>query len=176
MKFSAATVLAMAAVVSAQSAADIPDCARPCLEKAVKDKTSCATTDYACICKTENFSAIRGAATSCVLEKCGTETAIGEVLPATQKLCAGAGDDEPDSSAPASAPATTDAAAPSTAAPSVSATPCETQSSEPAVTDCAPTAPANGTAPGPSAPVIAGAAGLAPVGGLAMVAVVALAL
>ncbi|GAB0136440.1 hypothetical protein EsDP_00004741 [Epichloe bromicola] len=173
MKFSAATALVMAAVVSAQSAADIPSCAKPCLDDAVKAKTSCATTDYACICKEENFSAIRGAATSCVIGKCGTETAIGEVLPATQKLCAAAGDDEePDSS---SAPATTDAA-PSTAAPSVSATPCETQSSEPTVTDCAPTAPANGTAPGPSAAVIAGAAGLAPVGGLAMVAVVALAL
>lgn len=175
MKFSAATALAMAALVSAQSASDIPDCARPCLDSAVKGKTSCATSDYACICKAENFSAIRGAATSCVIEKCGTETAVGEVLPATQKLCAAAGKDKKPES---SAPATTDAAPPTAAAPSVSTTtaPCETPSPEPAVTDCAATAPANGTAPSPSAPVIAGAAGLAPVGGLAMVAVVALAL
>lgn len=72
MKF-AAVVLAFAAVATAQTLADVPPCARPCLEDAVKQKTSCATDDYACICK--NQDGIQSAATSCVVSKCGISTA-----------------------------------------------------------------------------------------------------
>ncbi|KAK2601625.1 hypothetical protein QQS21_004860 [Conoideocrella luteorostrata] len=180
MKFSAVAAVAFAALVSAQSKDDIPSCAIPCLDDAVKSKTSCSTTDFACICKKENFSAIQGAATSCVISKCGPEKAVGEVLPATQKLCAAAG--KPDSSSPpSSAPSSDGGAAPTSTAGPTTAAPT-TQASQPAVTNCPttvatqPTVPCNGTAPATSAPVTAGAAGLAPIGGLAMLAIGALAL
>ncbi|TFA99835.1 hypothetical protein CCMA1212_008240 [Trichoderma ghanense] len=78
--------LALAALASAQTRADIPSCALPCLDDAVKANTKCSTTDYACICK--NFDAVQGAATGCVISKCGTDVAINKVLPATQALCA----------------------------------------------------------------------------------------
>ncbi|KAL6879920.1 hypothetical protein HDV57DRAFT_100609 [Trichoderma longibrachiatum] len=78
--------LALAALASAQTRADIPSCALPCLDDAVKANTKCSTTDYACICK--NFDAVQGAATGCVITKCGSDVAINKVLPATQALCA----------------------------------------------------------------------------------------
>lgn len=65
----------MAALVSAQSISDIPSCALPCIKVGV-EQTSCSETDMGCICKPENFSKIQGAATSCVVEKCGADTAL----------------------------------------------------------------------------------------------------
>ncbi|KAJ5348928.1 extracellular membrane [Penicillium brevicompactum] len=85
MKF-AAVVLAFAALAHAQSRADVPPCALPCLDDAVKQKTSCATDDYACICKDQD--AVKSAATSCVVSKCGISTSENEVLPAVKKICA----------------------------------------------------------------------------------------
>jgi hypothetical protein len=72
----AATVLAVtfAALAQAQTRADIPSCALPCLDSAVEANTKCATTDYACICK--DFSAVQTAATSCVISKCGADVAL----------------------------------------------------------------------------------------------------
>ena len=74
MKYSFAA-LALAAVASAQTLADIPACALPCLDSAVASKTSCAQTDIACICK--NFTAIEAASTSCIITKCGAAVATG---------------------------------------------------------------------------------------------------
>lgn len=104
MKFSLA-ILAVAAVAQAQTAASIPKCAVPCLDDAVKANTKCSTTDYACICQKANFSAVQGAATGCVIEKCGSDVALSKVLPAVQALCAAAGK-----------PSSTAVAAPSTSA------------------------------------------------------------
>ncbi|KAF4979722.1 hypothetical protein FZEAL_4117 [Fusarium zealandicum] len=84
MKFTLAA-LALVAAAQAQSLADVPKCAIPCLDDAVESETSCETTDLACICK--SFEDVRTAATSCVLEKCGSDVALNEVLPATEKLC-----------------------------------------------------------------------------------------
>lgn len=78
MKFSAVAALAVAALANAQSRSDIPSCALPCLDDAVKKNTPCSTDDTACICK--NFSAIQGSATSCVLEKCGQDVALSTSL------------------------------------------------------------------------------------------------
>jgi hypothetical protein len=86
MKFTIAAI-ALAAIVRAQSLSDIPKCALPCIDDAIANETKCTTTDFACICKKDNFSAIQGAATSCVISECGAETALNEVLPATEKLC-----------------------------------------------------------------------------------------
>lgn len=73
MKY-AFVALALAAAVQAQTREDIPSCALPCLDDAVASESSCKTTDIPCIC--ENFTKIRGAATSCILEKCGADVAL----------------------------------------------------------------------------------------------------
>jgi len=44
-------VLALAALVTAQSWSDIPACAQPCITDAAASTTDCAADDYACICK-----------------------------------------------------------------------------------------------------------------------------
>ncbi|CAG9948025.1 unnamed protein product [Clonostachys rosea f. rosea IK726] len=88
MKFSLVAI-AFAAVVSAQSRSDIPECALGCLDDVVKSKTSCSTDDFACICK--NVEAFKGDAASCVIKKCGAETALNQVMPAIQKICAAVG-------------------------------------------------------------------------------------
>ncbi|KAM5384768.1 hypothetical protein ACJA88_002615 [Fusarium oxysporum] len=84
MKYSFA-IAALAAAVSAQSLGDVPKCAIPCLDDAIASKTKCDKTDLTCVCK--NFDDVRSAATSCVITKCGSDVAINEVLPATEKLC-----------------------------------------------------------------------------------------
>lgn len=96
---SAIAILTLAALANSQ----VPSCARPCLDDAIKSTTSCAIDDLACVCK--NFGSIQGAAVGCVLAKCGQDTALStvgltariwfhtncditdKVLPATKKLC-----------------------------------------------------------------------------------------
>ncbi|UKZ83910.1 hypothetical protein TrVFT333_011725 [Trichoderma virens FT-333] len=85
MKYSF-VALALAALAQAQTRADIPACALPCLDAAVTANTKCSTSDYVCICK--DFDVVQAQATSCVIQKCGTDVAINKVLPATQALCA----------------------------------------------------------------------------------------
>ncbi|KAJ4130156.1 hypothetical protein NW768_007138 [Fusarium equiseti] len=85
MKYSVAFVALAAAAAQAQSLADVPKCAIPCLDKAIESKTKCETTDLACIC--ESFDEVRSSATSCVIDECGSDVAINEVLPATEGLC-----------------------------------------------------------------------------------------
>ena len=69
----AIVAFAFAALAHAQTLADVPSCAVPCLEDAVKQKTGCSTSDYGCIC--QNKSAVQSAATECVVSKCGVDTA-----------------------------------------------------------------------------------------------------
>ncbi|CEI65947.1 hypothetical protein FVEN_g7390 [Fusarium venenatum] len=85
MKYSVAFVALAAVAAQAQSLADVPKCAIPCLDKAIASETDCDKTDLACVCK--DFSAVRSVATSCVIDECGTDVAINEVLPATEGLC-----------------------------------------------------------------------------------------
>ncbi|OAQ66283.1 extracellular membrane protein, CFEM domain-containing protein [Pochonia chlamydosporia 170] len=178
MKFVAVAAVAMAALASAQNRNEIPSCALPCLDDSVKKVTSCSTSDFACICKKENFSKVQGDATSCVISKCGADKAVSEVLPATQKLCDEAAKGGNSAPASQSSEKPTETQAP-TGKPTETAMPTE---SAPATTDCpttmtsAPSPTGNGTAPATSAPVTAGAAGFAPIGGLAMLAIGALAL
>lgn len=191
----AATVLAVtfAALAQAQTRADIPSCALPCLDDAVKANTKCSTTDYACICK--DFTAVQTAATSCVISKCGADVAVNKVLPATEALCK-ANTGSGSSSAPASSAAQTSAAqtsAPASSAPASSApassAPASSAPASSAVTTAAPTTvvtsstpvgtgvtppTGNRTTTGPtSAPTNAGSVILP---GLAMLALGALAL
>merc|ERR1712169_119424 len=99
MKY-AFVAIALAAAVHAQTIDDVPECAIPCLDDAIASETDCATDDYPCVC--ENFEAIQGVATSCVISECGAETALNEVLPAVEALCENAGSEpteEPSTSA-----------------------------------------------------------------------------
>ncbi|KAG5984067.1 hypothetical protein E4U55_006202 [Claviceps digitariae] len=197
MKVSAVASVAMAGLVSAQSISDIPACAMPCLSTAVTSKTTCALTDIACLCEKANFVAVQAAATSCVLEKCGASKALSEVLPATQKLCAAFsnGGGSPSPPPPASTPTPSDdgddddddGTKPSPTTPGAHPEPsCDDDGHAGAAGNDEPTAvpmpiPGNNDtapapAPVPTTPVTAGAAGLAPMGALAVLVLGALAL
>ncbi|KAF4121918.1 CFEM domain [Geosmithia morbida] len=115
-------ILAMSALVSAQTRDDIPSCAIPCIDDAVSSQTSCKNTDYACICK--DFDSIQGAATGCVLSKCGTDVALNKVIPAVEALCKAQGTGGGSSS---STSATSEAS--STEASSAEATSADTATS-----------------------------------------------
>ena len=73
MKYAFAA-LALAAVARAQTREDIPECALPCLDDAIKANSDCAVTDIPCVCK--NFNAIRGDASGCIIEKCTLDVAL----------------------------------------------------------------------------------------------------
>ena len=66
------TVVAIALVVlgvHAQSRNDIPPCALPCIDDAVKKNTNCDATDFTCICP--KLQSIQGPIGNCVLQECG---------------------------------------------------------------------------------------------------------
>jgi hypothetical protein len=182
MKFFTIASLALASVAAGQSLADLPSCALTCLNDAVKQSTSCAATDLACICK--QFDAIQGAAAGCILGACGQDVALSElspsrpfyvllmtdssradkVLPATQKLCANAGS---GSGSGTEKPAPT-----ATETPTGTVVPVP----PPETTQAPPSEPTSTGAPTSPPVVTAGAAAFGPVGGLAMLAAAVLAL
>ncbi|KAF9774859.1 hypothetical protein IL306_007103 [Fusarium sp. DS 682] len=123
MKYSFA-IAALAAAVSAQSLADVPKCAIPCLDDAIASETKCDKTDLTCVCK--NFDDVRSAATGCVISKCGSDVAINEVLPATEKLCKSGG----SGSAGESSKAETTKVAVTTSAEAAETTAAETTAAE----------------------------------------------
>jgi hypothetical protein len=183
MKASAVLVAAAAAVVSAQSDAcqltSIPSCALPAIQAAVSSATKCATTDYACVCASQQ--ALTGAATPGVLQACGQDTAINKVLPAVQAFCSaitsGKCASGSTSSSSAAQPSSTSTAvvATSTVTPtmSLSTTVYATTTSAPTG---APTYSANGTSSGkPTTAVTAGAAIVGSVGSFGMLVLGALA-
>jgi len=174
---------ALVAAVGAQTLADIPSCALPCIDDAVGSTTSCDTTDLVCICKDSNFSAIQGAATSCVIDKCGADVALNKVLPATEALCSaqGGGSDTTSAAAETSseAAATTSEAAATTTEAAATTTAAATPSTTATVAPTVVVPPSNnGTAPTTTAvvPPTGAAAAFGPIGGLAMLGFAALAL
>ncbi|KAF5003162.1 hypothetical protein FDECE_10276 [Fusarium decemcellulare] len=183
MKYSVAVLALVAAAVQAQTLADVPKCAIPCLDDAISSETDCKTTDLVCVCK--NFDDVRSAATSCVIDKCGSDVAINEVLPATEALCKNPGSGGESSAAETTAAETTAAAVTSTKAPveeTTSAPAEETTEAEETTTSVPPvistpaattSEPAAGT---PSPSQVNGAAGLKSVGALAAIFLAALAL
>ncbi|TQV91581.1 CFEMdomain-containing protein [Cordyceps javanica] len=183
MKYAVAA--ALFALAAAQTRDDIPSCATPCLDDAVKASTSCSTTDYSCICPHLNDLVI--AATPCVLKACGQDVALGKVLPAAKALCAAQGSSPASSSAPAStssapakeASAAASSSAPATSAPAATTTPASKSTSwtsipcDTTTTLASQTHSGNQTVP-TSVPVTGGAAGLS--AGVAAIALAALAL
>ena len=73
MKYTSAVLALAAATATAQDISIFPECAMPCIIDAV-GTTSCETTDFACVC--DNMEDIKGAATPCVVSKCGIDTAL----------------------------------------------------------------------------------------------------
>ncbi|KAI0828760.1 hypothetical protein F5Y06DRAFT_283044 [Hypoxylon sp. FL0890] len=84
MKYAVASAV-LAALVTAQSLSDIPQCALPCIDDARKSSTNCGADDYVCICKNKN--ALTAAATGCVISSCGADVATSQVLPAVNAFC-----------------------------------------------------------------------------------------
>ncbi|KAI0509003.1 hypothetical protein F5B22DRAFT_376134 [Xylaria bambusicola] len=78
-------IITFVAAASAQTWADIPACAQPCILDAAASTTDCADTDYACICAAQDT--VEPAAEECVVAACGEEAAENEVLPAVAALC-----------------------------------------------------------------------------------------
>jgi hypothetical protein len=184
MKYAFVLLAAATGLVAAQSRADIPECALPCLDKAIADTTSCSVEDTKCVCA--SFDKIQGPATTCVIKECGPEVAVGKVLPATQALCANAGKEEPKPASSSSAAAASSSAAPSSSAveepASSSAAPSSVESTSVTLVPSStvitvPTTPSATPSTTPGAPLPTGAAaGMGSIGGLAMLALGALAL
>jgi hypothetical protein len=183
MKYSVAFVALAAVAAQAQSLADVPKCALPCLDKAIASETSCDKTDLACVCK--DFSKVRSVATSCVIDECGTDVAINEVLPATEGLCKNPpkeSEEKPSSKAEEEKPtystvvvSTTAAAVETTAAEATTVAPVVPTTSAVAPVVESPSTPA--ATPSSSEPAQAnGAAALKGLGALAMAAFAVLAL
>ncbi|KAK4108050.1 hypothetical protein N656DRAFT_772083 [Canariomyces notabilis] len=84
-------LLAAAALVSAQneSISDyLPACSIDCLTTAIADATTCTgTSDLECFCIADNYRAIYDSAVACVLQACGNDVSVGEVLPAAAHMC-----------------------------------------------------------------------------------------
>jgi len=139
--------LALAALAQAQISG-IPSCAQSCLTPVIKEKTNCAATDLACICK--NFSSIESAATACVITSCGAQDAINDVLPAVAKVC------QPFTGAAGSATSSGTSAAetsPQTASTSASSTVASSASTGSAPTTAVTTTVTTAVTTGSTAPV-----------------------
>ncbi|KAK6528894.1 hypothetical protein TWF694_004124 [Orbilia ellipsospora] len=152
MKFSAVTLVAVAAVASAQSIADIPACAQTCLLPALQ-ATGCQLTDFKCSCSNEQF--VSGS-TACILKACSKADAE-KAAAATYGLCKSAGvtihtEPIPDTGATSSAaaPPSSSAAAPATS--SAAAAPVSSSAAA-APSSSAAAAPTYGAAPTSSAAV-----------------------
>ncbi|KAI0381240.1 hypothetical protein F5Y04DRAFT_86523 [Hypomontagnella monticulosa] len=116
MKYAVAAVT-LAALASAQSLGDIPQCAVKCIDDARASSTDCTATDYVCICK--NKDTLTTAASGCVIGACGLDVATNQVIPAVNKFCDSVGSGSSTSGATSSASDTASSPASST---SVSAT------------------------------------------------------
>ncbi|OJJ61504.1 hypothetical protein ASPSYDRAFT_88047 [Aspergillus sydowii CBS 593.65] len=87
MKLSAIFAVGLASLAASQSINDVPKCAVPCLQDAVKSETNCGANDFNCACKGDNYKKVQSAATGCVIDACGQDVALEQVAPAVQKLC-----------------------------------------------------------------------------------------
>ncbi|KAI0536176.1 hypothetical protein GGR58DRAFT_405861 [Xylaria digitata] len=176
MKYTITALAFVAAAVSAQSLSDIPECATSCINDARTSETNCAADDYACICR--NIDALTAAATTCVLDACGPETALNEVLPAVQNFCEAVSNGGGETSTPVSEPTSESTPAPTSESTSE---PTATQTEEPTEVPSTTLAPtfsggnATATTSVTSLVPTAGAAIAGSIGGFAMVALGALA-
>ncbi|KAK2053704.1 hypothetical protein LY76DRAFT_638865 [Colletotrichum caudatum] len=90
MKYSTA-IFALAGFSTAQTLTDLPTCSQQCLLKAITDSSQCQVGNTACLCNPTNFQAIITAASPCVLQSCGPDAAVNQVIPAATRICEAAG-------------------------------------------------------------------------------------
>ncbi|EFQ35679.1 CFEM domain-containing protein [Colletotrichum graminicola M1.001] len=86
MKYSAA-IIAFAGFAAAQTFNELPPCSLQCLAKAITDDGKCQIGNTACLCNPDNFRNIFSAGTVCVLQSCGPDTAVNQVIPAATRIC-----------------------------------------------------------------------------------------
>ncbi|RDA88868.1 hypothetical protein CP532_5513 [Ophiocordyceps camponoti-leonardi (nom. inval.)] len=87
MQFTAAVILAVAAVASAASdkgIKELPYCAQHCVTDAAQGHTNC---EGALDCLCDNVHTLAVQAADCVIESCGKETSIHDVLPKAMDIC-----------------------------------------------------------------------------------------
>ncbi|KAK1496658.1 hypothetical protein CTAM01_08296 [Colletotrichum tamarilloi] len=158
----------------------VPKCSIECLTKAVKDGTKCSSIDdSACICEADNYRSIYTVGVNCVLQACGSDVAIGQLLPAAGKFCrevTGGASAPPVDSASASASAVVSSAIASLSSAAASASTAASNATASVSITATPTAGASSTAAaattasqGGAAPALAsmGALGMLALGGLA---------
>ncbi|ROV96514.1 hypothetical protein VMCG_07842 [Cytospora schulzeri] len=89
MKFSPVTLLGFAAAIAASSPglSKVPACALSCIETLVPEHTPCSTDDVSCICNYQQKLQDNGV--ECVVDACGIEKAMDEVLPCFLEICGG---------------------------------------------------------------------------------------
>ncbi|KAF3915976.1 hypothetical protein AA313_de0208042 [Arthrobotrys entomopaga] len=151
MKFSAVTLVAVAAVASAQSIADIPACAQTCLLPALQ-ATGCSLTDFKCSCSNEDF--VSGS-TACILKACSPSDAE-KAAKATYELCQSVGvtiHTQPIPGATTSAAAAPSSSEAAPASSSAEAAPVSSSAAE-APSSSAAAAPTYGAAPTSSAAAV----------------------
>jgi cell division septation protein DedD len=105
MKCSVIAVALFSSLALAQTS--LPACGQPCIDEAVPANTDCEVDDLACQCIPANKAAIQTAATSCVVEACGSQAI--EVLQAANAICENLPAETAETSA---APSTTTTSAP----------------------------------------------------------------
>ncbi|KAM6515663.1 hypothetical protein FALCPG4_013879 [Fusarium falciforme] len=94
MKTVAVAVAALALQVVAHESLDkadyFPECSLDCLTEAIEKSVECKETDSICLCDHENYEAIYEYTMDCVIDACGEDVAIDEVLPAAEPYCSDA--------------------------------------------------------------------------------------
>ncbi|KAI3556085.1 hypothetical protein CABS01_13058 [Colletotrichum abscissum] len=153
----------------------VPKCSIECLTKAVKDGTKCSSIDdSACICEADNYRSIYTVGVNCVLQACGSDVAIGQLLPAAGKFCrevTGGASAPPVDSASASASAVISSAIASLSSAAASASTAASNATASVSITATPTAGASSTAAAATTASQAGAApALASMGTLGMLA------
>ncbi|KXH37511.1 hypothetical protein CSAL01_12778 [Colletotrichum salicis] len=176
MKYSYILLATAGLAVAQQKFTDVvPKCSIDCLTKAVKDSTKCSSIDdSACICEADNYRSIYTVGVNCVLQACGSDVAMGQLLPAAGKFCrevTGGASAPPVDSASASASAVVSSAIASLSSAAASASTAASNATASISITATPTAGASGTAATATTASQTGAApALASMGALGMVA------
>ncbi|RSL55661.1 hypothetical protein CEP54_009243 [Fusarium duplospermum] len=94
MKTVAVAVAVLALQVVAHESLDkadyFPECSLDCLTEAIEKSTDCKETDSTCLCDHDNYVAIYEYTMDCVIDACGEDVAVDEVLPAAEPYCSDA--------------------------------------------------------------------------------------
>ncbi|KAJ2891724.1 hypothetical protein MKZ38_000016 [Zalerion maritima] len=155
-----------------------PECALDCLTDAISSGTECSIDDGECQCIQENYEAIYIVGADCVIDACGSEAAVQEVLPAVGQFCtdvlAGEGDDTAETTTTTEEAAAEETTSEAVADETTGATPAETTTE---ADDTEADATETGVEATSTFETVSGAAGAAPraVGGVAAVIIAGLA-